>query len=147
MRKYMKRARTWVIPICLTLFVFLLMKAVFLFGYVPTASMEPTLPEGSYILGLRIYGELEKGDIIIFQHDGKLLVKRIAALPGEEIRWDELSYADSMLRPNREESCTKVPEGCFFVLGDNAEVSYDSRYWTDPFVKLEEITAKMILPN
>lgn len=147
MRNYLKRVRTWVIPICLTLFVFLLMKAVFLFGYVPTASMEPTLPEGSYILGLRIYGELEKGDVIIFWHDDKLLVKRIAALPGEEIRWDELSYADSMLRPNREESCTKVPEGCFLVLGDNAEVSYDSRYWADPFVKLEEITAKMLLPN
>lgn len=147
MRNYLKRVRTWVIPICLTLFVFLLMKAVFLFGYVPTASMEPTLPEGSYILGLRIYGELEKGDIIVFQHDGKLLVKRIAALPGEEIRWDELSYADSMLRPNREECCTKVPEGCFLVLGDNAEVSYDSRYWADPFVSESDVVAKLILPT
>lgn len=135
------------IPICLTLFVFFLMKAVFLFGYVPTASMEPTLPEGSYILGLRIYGELEKGDIIIFRHDGKLLVKRIAALQGEEIRWDELSYADSMLRPNREESCIKVPEGCFLVLGDNAEVSHDSRYWAEPFVQSGDIVAKLILPT
>lgn len=147
MSSELKRVRTWVIPICLTLFVFLLMKAVFLFGYVPTASMEPTLPEGSYILGLRFYGELEKGDIIIFRHDGKLLVKRIAALPGEEICWAELSYADSMLRPNREESNTRVPEGCFLVLGDNAEVSYDSRYWTEPFVSESDVVAKLILPT
>ena len=147
MRSELKRVRAWMIPICLTLFVFLLMKAVFLFGYVPTASMEPTLPEGSYILGLRFYGELEKGDIIIFRHDGKLLVKRIAALPGEEICWAELSYADSMLRPNRAESNTRVPEGCFLVLGDNAEVSYDSRYWADPFVSESDVVAKLILPT
>jgi len=147
MSSELKRVRSWVVPIFLTLFVFFLMKAVFLFGYVPTASMEPTLPEGSYILGLRFYGELEKGDIIIFRHDGKLLVKRIAALPGEEICWAELSYADSMLRPNREESNTRVPEGSFLVLGDNAEVSYDSRYWTDPFVSESDVVAKLILPT
>ena len=141
------RVRSWVIPICLTLFVFILMKVVLLFGYVPTASMEPTLPEGSYILGLRIYDELEKGDIIIFRHDDKLLVKRIAALPGEKIRWDEFAYADGMLRPNREGSSTRVPEDCFLVLGDNAEVSYDSRYWTDPFVSESDVVAKLILPT
>lgn len=88
--------------------------------------MEPTLLEGSYILGLWIYGELEKGDIIIFRHDDKLLAKRFAALPREEIRWDELAYADGMFPPDRGEPSTQVPEGCFLVLGDNAEVSHDS---------------------
>ena len=54
-------------------------------GYVPSESMEPTLKAGSYIIGSRIYGELKTGDIIIFEHDEKMLVKRIAATEGERI--------------------------------------------------------------
>lgn len=50
-----------------------------MFGYVPTSSMEPTLETGSLILGLRLFDELETGDIIIFRHDSSYLVKRIAA--------------------------------------------------------------------
>ena len=32
--------------------------------------------------------DLEKGDVIIFRHDGKLLVKRIAAIGGEYVERD-----------------------------------------------------------
>ncbi|WP_418461796.1 S26 family signal peptidase [Frisingicoccus sp.] len=38
-----------------------------------------------------------------------------------------------------------VPEGCYYVLGDNAGNSLDSRYWEEPFVKEEEIVAKLWL--
>lgn len=75
----------WLLPVLITLMTVILLKSVFLFGYVPTASMEPTLPKGSYIVGLRLYTDLEKGNIIIFRHDGKLLVKRIAAVGGEYV--------------------------------------------------------------
>ena len=75
----------WLLPVLITLMTVILLKSVFLFGYVPTASMEPTLSKGSYIIGLRLYTDLEKGDIIIFRHDGKLLVKRIAAVAGEYV--------------------------------------------------------------
>ena len=37
-----------------------------------------------------------------------------------------------------------VPDGCYYVLGDNAENSLDSRYWEEPFVKEEEIVAKYL---
>ena len=63
-----------------------MLRSVFLIGYVPSASMEPTLHEGSFILGLRLYSEPKVGDIIIFEKDGVLLVKRIAACPGDSGR-------------------------------------------------------------
>ena len=68
----------------------------------------------------------------IFKHDGNLLVKRIAAVEGETIE--------------RNEAILTVPEGCYYVLGDNAEHSLDSRYWENPFVKQEDIVARLIWP-
>ena len=52
----------------------------------------------------------------------------------------------SMEQPYRKETILTVPEGCYFVLGDNTQNSYDSRYWDDPFVREESIVAKLIYP-
>ena len=70
------------------------------------------------------------GDVIIFKHDGKLLVKRIAAVEGEIVFRNGVSLT--------------VPEKSYYVLGDNAENSYDSRYWEEQFVQAEDIVAKVI---
>ncbi len=120
----------WLFPVLITLVTVILLKSVFLFGYVPTASMEPTLPKGSYIMGLRLYTDLEKGDIIIFRHDGKLLVKRIAAVEGEYVE--------------RNGEFLLVPKDCYYVLGDNAGNSLDSRYWEEPFVRKVDVIAKLM---
>lgn len=39
-----------------------------------------------------------------------------------------------------------VPEGSYYMLGDNADDSYDSRYWDDPFVPVTTVVAKVWLP-
>jgi len=127
----LKKSGKWLVPAIAMLLTFILLKCVFLIGYVPTESMEPTLERGSYIIGCRIYSSLEMGDIIIFRHDGKLLVKRIAAVEGDIVEKNGISMT--------------VPEGCCYVLGDNTDSSYDSRYWLDPFVSEEDVMAKLIV--
>lgn len=126
--KFIKSIRRWIIPIGITVLTLILLKVFFLFGYVPTESMEPTLKKGSLILANRIYGELQVGDIIVFTHDGKYLVKRIAAMEGDTIERDGKTVI--------------VPEDSFYVLGDNENNSYDSRYWEEPFVSKKDVKAK-----
>ncbi len=122
-----RKQRSWVIPVLCAAVTLLILKTVLLVGYVPSSSMEPTIHKNSIILGLRLHGELNTGDIIIFRHDGELLVKRIAASGGEQIE--------------RDGETITVPYGCFYVLGDNAADSYDSRYWEEPFVKEADVAA------
>lgn len=130
MRNLLKKSGKWLFPAIAMLLTFILLKCVLLIGYVPTESMEPTLERGSYIIGCRLYSELEPGDIIIFRHDGKLLVKRIAAVEGDTVERKGIRMT--------------VPEGCYYVLGDNADNSYDSRYWLNPFVSKDDVVAKLI---
>lgn len=124
----MRRKWKFVIPALALLGTCLLFRFVLFVGYVPTESMEPTLKKGSIIVGSRLFGELKVGDIIVFRHGDKLLVKMIAAV-GESI----ISHNGEKLR---------VPTGYIYVLGDNEENSWDSRYWEKPFVPLWAIVAK-----
>lgn len=101
-------------------------------GYVPSGSMEPTLETGGLILGLRLHGKLNTGDIIIFRHENSYLVKRIAAIEGDVVEHYGIIKS--------------VPEDCFYVLGDNTKHSYDSRYWEEPFVSINDVVARVILP-
>lgn len=140
-----RRVKPWWIPVGLTLLFYVLLRCVFLIGYVPSASMEPTLPEGSIIFGLRFFDEPEAGDVIVFERDGILMVKRIAAVGGDEVDLTKLIYMDTVAIPVRDKATLTVPEGSYFVLGDNTKNSVDSRYWNDPYVKAEDIVAHIIL--
>ena len=125
-----KNNRWLLIPILSSLLLLVLMKTVLFLGYVPTESMEPTLKKASFILGTRLYGDLTDGDIIIFERDGRLLVKRITASGGEAVVRNGITLI--------------VPENCYYVQGDKANHSYDSRVWSDPCVKESSIKAKLL---
>lgn len=120
------------LPVIAALLVLVMFRTVFILGYVPTNSMKPTLEAGSLILGVRIKGSFEVGDVVIFCHGGNLFVKRIAAVGGNVVMHNGINMS--------------VPEGSYYMLGDNADDSYDSRYWDEPFVPVTTVVAKVWLP-
>ena len=125
----MKRMR-FIIPMLSFVTAIVLLRFVFYIGYVPTESMEPTIPAGSKVIGIRIIQDLSVGDIVVFEHNGTNMVKRIAAGPGEMVQIQDEN--------------TIVPKDCYYVLGDNYLNSYDSRYWDEPFIPRKNIIAKIL---
>lgn len=125
----MKKRIIFLIPVIVFIGVLILFKTVFFIGFVPSASMEPTLKTNSVIFGTRICGTLKEGDIIVFQQEDDVLVKRIAGVGGQEIEVEGINYI--------------IPEDCYFVMGDNRDNSWDSRFWEDPFVKKSSVIAKL----
>lgn len=140
-----KRVKPWCVPVGLTLFFYVVLRCAIFVGYVPTESMEPTLPKGSFIIGTRIFSEPQVGDVIIFEKDGLLMVKRVAAVSGEVIDLTKVPYMNETSFPTN--AGIAVPPNSFFVLGDNTRNSWDSRFWEDPFVKQEQIEAVIVCPD
>ena len=112
--------KKWAAPLLCGLATLLLFKFVFFVGFVPSESMEPAIKSGSIILGCRIIGELRRGDVVVFRRDGACLVKRIAGVPGDVIYAAGTRLALSLDDdPVGASQALTVPDGCYYVLGDN----------------------------
>ena len=135
-------ARTALLPLLCGGAILLLFQFVLFLGYVPSTSMEPTIMAGSWILGNRLYSELRRGDIVIFEREGTYLVKRIVDIPGDMVYIDDMTRSVSVNEAIPDASrVLRVPDGRYFVLGDNKTMSVDSRTWEDVYVDMGSIMA------
>lgn len=120
------------------------------------SSMSPTLVNGNIVTALR-GGSYERGDIVAFYYNDKILVKRIIGLPGEVIDMDEDGSVsvdgEPLDEPYLDEKALgecdielpyQVPEGRYFVMGDNRSVSSDSRSSQVGCVAEEQVIGKLI---
>ena len=120
-------------------------------------AMAPTLKDGEQALAKRTFDTLMRGDIVAFRYpkdESKSFVKRIVGLPGDRIEstsgaiaingqpLDEPYVADAN-RSHDSWGPITVPDGQFFVLGDNRRNSSDSRTWG--LVRQDAIWAKVVL--
>lgn len=111
---------------------------------IPTSSMSPTLLPGDRILTNKLgisTRTFARGDLVVFRNPEnrrQMFVKRIVGLPGDsiEINQRELLINGEMLHrmpddaaanPPSMVSSRPVPAGSYFVLGDNRNLSHDSR--------------------
>lgn len=129
--------------------------------YIPTESMEPVISEDTQLLAERIYNteNVKRGDIIIFYSDEleTKLIKRLIGLPGDHIEINEGAVfingekLDEDYLPENTETLSydrkvfDVPYGKYFFLGDNREVSKDSRKWNDPYIDETDLKGKAVL--
>lgn len=139
--------------------VYVVFKFIIQIAWVPSGSMETTLPTRSLLVGWRLSylvadPEPERGDIVTFWNEelGKVLVKRVIGLPGDTVTFqngnvyingEELD--ESYLPAQGITECDKtftVPEGCFFPLGDNRTGSFDARGWDEPYIAISQIQAR-----
>ncbi len=138
-------------------------------SFVPTGSMENTIMAESRIIGSRLtyrFSEPQRGDIAVFVFpDDKAkgittyYVKRIIGLPGEtidivdgkvyvngsDIPIDEPYLKEPMEMNGNNHLHYEIPEGHYFMMGDNRNNSNDSRFWEEKYVPRKDLLAKVYL--
>lgn len=170
----MSVALEWGRDIILALLVALCISLLIKPTIVKESSMEPNFNSNDYIFLSRVaykFGrEPKRGDVIVFRTDSdhlldgkgnhKLLIKRVIGLPGDRIKiadgevyvngeLDDQSYTkdgDTWVEDRGDDEVLEltVPEGQLFCMGDNREVSIDSRSDDVGYVDEDTIVGKAV---
>lgn len=101
------------------------------------SSMSPAFMSGQIVIGNVRQTRVARGDVVVFRHGDETMIKRVAYLPSDRIELfriiDQWLPASNKLvyRTLRTHKFPKrdyaIPEGCLYVIGDNAPASVDSR--------------------
>ena len=149
-------------------FVFFLLIVIFTLCFritcVDGRSMNNTLMDGDYVLLLNDFlcGDYEQGDVIVASKEsfrnGERIIKRVIATEGQ---WVDINFDTGTVKVDGKildepyistptvtpEGLTfplRVEDGCVFVLGDNRELSMDSRHPQIGQIDCREIVGKAI---
>jgi len=155
-RRGKSKLKSYAITVGIALFVGLLLRSYVIQGYrIPSRSMEDTLEEGDFLLVNKLayhFGEPEVGEVIVFEYPlnpSKNMIKRIIAGEGQVVEIiNKRLYVDGEVAEgkfpakhvdyqvfpaeysNRDNfGPFEVPQGQYFVMGDNRDNSSDSRVW------------------
>jgi signal peptidase I len=134
--------------------------------YVRGSSMEPNFYEKEYLIVDELsyrFSTPQRGDIVVFKlknsEYNEYLIKRIIGLPGEKViikdgkviiknseNKEGFVLKEDYLpegRTTQGQISEDVSEDSYYVLGDNRDVSYDSRYFGS--INRSSITGKVLL--
>lgn len=119
-------------------------------------SMDPTLGDGDIVITVKS-SSFERGDVVAFYANNKLLIKRVIAGPGDwvvieedgtvyvnEERLDEPYINESSLGNCNIVFPYQVPESSWFVMGDHRETSLDSRVKEIGCIQDEMIVGRIV---
>ena len=138
----------WTETIVVAFIMALIIRAFFLqVFWIPSSSMEPTLDIKDRIIVNKVayhFRGPKRQEVIVFRQVApetepkRDLIKRLMGLPGEELELKEgvvyingepVVETHSMNRDFMDFGPVLIPQGYYFVLGDNRPASADSRYW------------------
>ena len=119
-------------------------------------SMTPTLNEGDIVVSVK-GTKFETGEVVAFYYNNKILVKRVIANTGQwvdidkdgnvfvdNIKLDEPYIVEKSFGETNIKLPYQVPDSRIFVLGDNRDVSIDSRHTSVGCISDEQIVGKII---
>jgi len=168
--KFSRQNKILVFIICAGLFAGLLLKLfVFEILTVSGQSMYPAISDGERLFVFKLaygiaepYGDSllcqwkspERGDVVIYLYDNKIVVKRCLAIGGDKLEFSlDNDYNHILTVGNQKieltalqylnlKNSSAIPKGYILAIGDNHEVSVDSR--TYGFVSERNILGKVL---
>ena len=140
---------------CIIMLVAIIALLIFNLNYTLVAvvgpSMEPNYNDANFVLAERHYNYIQRFDVVVLYSNEaqKTIIKRVIGLPGETVEYkDNQLYINGELIEDRynyggtSNFNVTLDNNSYFCLGDNRQVSADSRKYGD--FDEDEIFAKVI---